>query len=79
MSKPEPRDAFKSPRFAQPATFIRLPFRDDLAGVAKVIDAATASGANSVQSLEFLLKNDAAVRAQALRDATVEARANAGC
>lgn len=33
MSRPQPRDAFRSPRFAQPATFIRLPFRTDLAGV----------------------------------------------
>ena len=28
-----PRDAFVSPRFAQPATFMRLPHRTDLAGV----------------------------------------------
>jgi agmatinase len=28
-----PRDAFVSPRFAQPATFMRLPYRTDLAGV----------------------------------------------
>jgi agmatinase len=33
MDKPQPRDAFRSPRFAQPATFIRLPHRTDLAGV----------------------------------------------
>jgi arginase family enzyme len=29
----QPRDAFVSPRFAQPATFMRLPHRTDLAGV----------------------------------------------
>jgi agmatinase len=29
----QPRDAFSSPRFAQPATFMRLPYRTDLAGV----------------------------------------------
>ena len=28
-----PRDAFRSPRFAQPATFMRLPYRTDLEGV----------------------------------------------
>lgn len=29
----KPRESFKSPRFAQPATFMRLPHRTDLAGV----------------------------------------------
>jgi agmatinase len=29
----QPRDAFSSPRFAQPATFMRLPHRTDLTGV----------------------------------------------
>jgi agmatinase len=33
VTKPQPRDAFKSPRFAQPATFMRLPYRTDLDGV----------------------------------------------
>ncbi len=33
MSTPQPRDAFKSPRFAQPPTFMRLPHRTDLTGV----------------------------------------------
>lgn len=33
MTRPQPRDAFKSPRFAQPATFMRLPHRTDLTGV----------------------------------------------
>jgi agmatinase len=28
-----PRDAFRSPRFSQPATFMRLPYRTDLEGV----------------------------------------------
>jgi arginase family enzyme len=28
-----PRDAFVSPRFAQPPTFMRLPYRTDLVGV----------------------------------------------
>ncbi len=49
----------------------------DLQGVGKLIDAATQSGANTIQSLEFLLKNDRAVRARALREAAVEARAEA--
>jgi agmatinase len=33
MSTSQPRDAFASPRFAQPPTFMRLPHRTDLAGV----------------------------------------------
>src|SRR5215472_11425286 len=49
----------------------------DLQQVGKVLDAATQSGANSVQGLEFTLKNDQQLRAQALRDAAVRARANA--
>lgn len=33
MARPQPRDAFKSPRFSQPATFMRLPYQPDAAGV----------------------------------------------
>ncbi len=33
MSDSRPRDSFVSPRFAQPATFMRLPHRTDLTGV----------------------------------------------
>jgi agmatinase len=33
VSHPYPRDAFRSPRFAQPPTFMRLPHRADLEGV----------------------------------------------
>jgi agmatinase len=33
VTRPQPRDAFKSPRFAQPATFMRLPHRTDFGGV----------------------------------------------
>ncbi len=32
MNRPQPRDAFESPRFAQPATFMRLPHATDLTG-----------------------------------------------
>jgi len=31
--RPQPRSSFESPRFAQPATFMRLPHREDLSGV----------------------------------------------
>lgn len=33
MSNSQPRDAFISPRFSQPPTFMRLPYRTDLIGV----------------------------------------------
>jgi uncharacterized protein YggE len=50
---------------------------DDLTLVNKVIDTATQSGANVVQKLQFQLKNRAAVRAQALRQAAEQARISA--
>jgi len=33
VAKPQPRDAFRSPRYSQPPTFMRLPHRTDLDGV----------------------------------------------
>jgi uncharacterized protein YggE len=50
---------------------------DDLSLVGKVIDTATQSGANIVQRTQFQLKNSAAVRAQALRQAAEQARISA--
>ena len=50
---------------------------DDLASVGKIIDAATQSGANEVSSLEFTLKDQSQARAQALRKAASQARADA--
>jgi guanidinopropionase len=32
VSTPQPRDAFRSPRFSQPPTFMRLPYSTDLSG-----------------------------------------------
>ena len=49
----------------------------DLAQVGKVIDLATQSGANTIQSLRFTLKDEQAVRSQALREAAIKARAKA--
>jgi uncharacterized protein YggE len=49
----------------------------DLAQVGKLIDAATQSGANTVQSLRFTLKDQQPVLSQALRQAAVKARAKA--
>ena len=47
----------------------------DLKQVGEIIDAAYQSGANSIHSLQFNLKNDEAVRAQALREAAAKAKA----
>lgn len=50
---------------------------NDLAVLGKIIDAATAGGANEIQRLQFQLKDDGPARARALRQAALEARANA--
>ena len=50
---------------------------DDIANVGKVIDAATAGGANEIQRLQFTLKDEKPARAEALRQAAMEARGNA--
>jgi uncharacterized protein YggE len=50
---------------------------NDLAQVGKLIDAATQSGANNIQRLQFTLKNDQEIRARALREAAAQAKANA--
>jgi uncharacterized protein YggE len=50
---------------------------NDLAQVGQVIDLATKSGANQVQRLQFTLKDEQTVRAQALREAVTKARAKA--
>jgi len=49
----------------------------DIAGIGKVIDAATNAGANNVQSLRFSVKDDTPLRTQALINATANARTKA--
>lgn len=49
----------------------------DLAGIGKVIDAATQAGANRVVALQFGLKNDLAAKSQALKLAAAEAKSRA--
>jgi uncharacterized protein YggE len=48
---------------------------NDLKQVGAVIDTATQAGANNIHSLQFTLKNDEDVRAQALREAAGKAKA----
>ncbi len=49
----------------------------DLSGIGQLLDAAAQAGANNIQGVQFTLQNDAPERAQALRQATLEARTNA--
>jgi uncharacterized protein len=51
---------------------------NDLGKVGNVIDAATDAGANQVQDVRFTLSDQQAVRAQALREAVLRAKADAG-
>jgi len=50
---------------------------NNLDDVGKAIDLATQSGANTIQSLQFKLKDEQAAQAQALREAAMKARAKA--
>ena len=50
---------------------------DDLAKIGSVIDSAAEAGANHVQGIEFTLRDQDAVRAEALREAATRARAQA--
>jgi len=51
---------------------------NDLSKVGSVIDAATDAGANEVQDIRFTLSDQQTVRAQALREAVLRAKADAG-
>lgn len=50
---------------------------DDLARLGDVIDTATRAGANRVPSIQFALRDEESVRTQALREAALNARAEA--
>jgi uncharacterized protein YggE len=49
----------------------------DVKGAGKIIDAATKTGANTIQGIQFSVKDEQPVRAQALAQATKQARASA--
>jgi uncharacterized protein YggE len=49
----------------------------DLTQIAKLIDAGAASGANNIQSLQFMLKDARQAQTEALQQATKNARAKA--
>lgn len=50
---------------------------DDLAKIGAVIDSAAQAGANHVQGIQFTLRDQEALRAEALRKAAAQARAEA--
>lgn len=50
---------------------------DDLTKVGNVLDTASEGGANQIQNLRFTLKDESTVKAQALREAAIKARASA--
>jgi uncharacterized protein YggE len=50
---------------------------DDLPNVGKLIDTATAGGANEIQRLQFTLKDETGFRREALAKAAAQARGNA--
>jgi uncharacterized protein YggE len=50
---------------------------NDLARLGNVVDAATQSGANTIQRLQFRIKDERVVQGEALREATALARAKA--
>jgi len=51
--------------------------QDDVANAGAVIDAATRSGANEIERIRFTLKDENAAKANALRVASLDARAKA--
>jgi uncharacterized protein YggE len=51
--------------------------QDDVASAGVVIDAATRSGANEIERIRFTLKDENAAKANALRVASLDARAKA--
>lgn len=73
--RPEPRGQAVVSGYAA-TNIVRL--RDlELGTVGKAIDLATAAGANSIQNIGFSLRDERAIKAQALEQAAVDARAKA--
>jgi uncharacterized protein YggE len=72
-----PREGGKPEITGYTATNIVQISTADMAGVGKLVDAATQAGATNVHRLQFTLKDEQAVRAQALAEASRKARANA--
>ena len=72
-----PKEGGKPQIVGYTATNIVQATTTDLDRVGPLIDAATQAGATNVQQLQFTLKDEQAVRAQALAEAARKARGNA--
>lgn len=51
--------------------------QDDLTNVGTVLDTATRAGANQVERIRFVLKDEGSIKSQALRNAALDARLKA--
>jgi uncharacterized protein YggE len=72
-----PREGDKPAITGYTATNVVRVVINDLAQLGRVIDLATATGANSVRRLQFTLKSDRALQARALKEAAADARDHA--
>ncbi|HWP58100.1 MAG TPA: SIMPL domain-containing protein [Candidatus Acidoferrales bacterium] len=72
-----PKEGGKPEIVGYTATNIVRAKTSNLAVVGKLIDAAMRAGANRVQRLAFMLKDEQAAQRQALREATLKAKAKA--
>jgi uncharacterized protein YggE len=72
-----PRDGGEATLTGYTATNIVRVTLDDLTKIGSVIDTASQSGSNRINGLRFMLKDEAPVQAQALRQAAVSARSKA--
>lgn len=74
---PNPREGGKPEIVGYTATNVVQVKMAGIQDVGRLIDAATAAGANRVQRLVFTLKDEEAPQREALRNATVKAKAKA--
>jgi len=72
-----PRDEGEPKVTGYNATNIVRVTLDDLAKIGNAIDTATQAGANNIQRIQFLLKDETVSRKQALREAVQKARSEA--
>src|SRR3954470_744844 len=75
---PNPREGGKPEIVGYTATNVVQVRMAAIQDVGRLIDAATAAGANRVQRLVFTLKDEEAAQREALRNATAKAKAKAG-
>jgi uncharacterized protein YggE len=72
-----PKEGGKPTIIGYTATNVVRVTLNDLTRIGQAIDAATQSGANQIQRLQFTLRDEQAAQSQALRAASVKAKAQA--